>query len=273
VRPILLALLVIITLGGGARAQDASVQDRCAEAYEQSQRARNAGRLREAQQHAVQCGQDACSPILRGDCVSWARELAASIPSVVVEVRHADGSAPDALEASIDGQPVPRGELGRAIALDPGAHVFDFRDGAARVQVTLMVVEGAQRQSVRARFPGQKPLPVASVMSRRQRARVALMAVGAAGVAGFAGLAGAGYARERELEADCAPRCGRVRAAPIERLYLAADVSLGVGAVAAALALWAWLGDPARRERAASEPRLSLAALPGRTTLSWSARF
>ncbi len=273
-RPYLLAVLILVSCSGRALAQAASVQDHCAEAYEQSQRARNAGRLREAQHHAVECGQDACSPILRGDCVSWARELAASIPSVIFDVRHADGSAPHALEASIDGQPVPRDELGRSVALDPGAHVFDFRDGAARVQVSLTVVEGAQRQSVRARFPGQSPVPVASTSGRRQRVGLSLLGVGAAGLVGFAGLAGAGYARERDLETACAPRCARDRAEPIERLYLAGDISLGVGVVAAALGLWSWLADPARRERVALEPpRVALSAAPGQASFSWSARF
>jgi hypothetical protein len=272
VRTILLALLCLVTLGGRAHAEAPSVQDQCAEAYEQTQRARNAGRLREARQHAVQCGQDACSPILRGDCVGWARELAASIPSVIFDVRHADGSAPHALEASIDGKPVPRDELGRAVTLDPGAHVFELRDGTARVRVTLTVVEGAQRQSVHARFPAQMPVAVASETSRRQRTGQALLAVGAAGLAGFAGLAGAGYARERALDADCAPHCARARAEPIERLYLAADISLGVGVAAAAVGLWVWLRDPARRERAAV-PAVSLAAAPGAAALSWSTRF
>jgi hypothetical protein len=273
VRTTLLAVLILVSCSGGALAQATSVQDHCAEAYEQSQRARNAGRLREAQQKAVECGQDACSPILRGDCVTWARELAASIPSVIFDVRHADGSAPHALEVSIDGQPVPHSELGRSIALDPGAHVFDFRDGSARVQVSLPVVEGAQRQSVRARFPGHAPVPVAGGSNRRFRAGLALLGVGAAGLVGFAGLAGAGYARERELERGCAPRCARDRGEPIERLYLAGDISLGVGVAAAALGLWSWLGDPSRRERAALEPRPALSVAPGRATLGWSARF
>jgi hypothetical protein len=269
----LLAVLILAACSGRALAQATSVQDHCAEAYEQSQRARNAGRLREAQRHAVECGQDACSPILRGDCVSWARELAASIPSVVFDVRHADGSAPEALEASVDGQPLPHGELSRAVALDPGAHVFEFRDGNARVQVSLTVVEGAQRQSVRARFPGHDRVPVAGVGSRRLRAGLSLLGVGAAGLVGFAGLAGAGYARERDLETACAPRCARDRAEPIERLYLAADISLGVGVVAAALGLWAWLADPARREQAGLTTHPMLSAAPGRVTLSWPLRF
>jgi hypothetical protein len=265
-------LLFIFALGlaGRAVAQD-PVQDRCAEAYEQTQRAKNAGRLREAQQKAVLCGQDACSPILRGDCVTWARELAASIPSVVFDVRHADGSLPRALEASIDGQPVAREELGHAMALDPGQHVFAFRDGAARVEVALTVVEGAQRQGVRARFPAPSRLPVAHGTSRRQRTARALTGIGGAALIGFASLAGAGYKHERDLEDTCAPRCVRDRAEPIEHMYLAADVSLGVGVVAAALGLWSWLGDPGRGDR--TDVPLALSAAKGRATLAWSARF
>jgi hypothetical protein len=271
----LLALLSLVTLSmlGRALAQDA-VQDRCAEAYEQSQRARNAGHLLEAREKAVLCGQDACSPILRGDCVSWARELAASIPSVVFDVLHADGSAPRALEVRIDGQPLAPSELGRAVPLDPGEHAFEFRDGAARVEVTVAVVEGARHQSVRARFPAPELTPVGASPSRRRRAGQALIGVGGAGIAAFAAFAAAGYARERELEDQCAPSCARSKAEPIERLYHAADVSLGVGMAAVALGLWSFFGDPARRERASADTRqVLLSAAPGRAALSWSTAF
>src|SRR5688500_13879897 len=90
-----------------------STKERCAEAYERTQRARKEGKLLEASARAVFCGQDQCPAVLRGDCIAWAAELRVSLPTVVLDVRYQDETEIAELEVTVDGVRIRPEDVGR----------------------------------------------------------------------------------------------------------------------------------------------------------------
>jgi hypothetical protein len=86
--------------------------------------------------------------------------------------------------------------------------------------------------------------------------------IGVAGLAGYGLLTYWGLRDNRQLE-NCAPMCPESSVAHIKRLYLAANVSAGVGA--AALATWAYLvffASPGSDRASASQPALGFGVQP-----------
>jgi hypothetical protein len=78
------------------------------------------------------------------------------------------------------------------------------------------------------------------------------------GTLGIAGLGGAGlltyWGRKDNAElAQCAPNCSQESVDHIKKLYLAADVSLGVGAAALATSVIWFIASPSSKEKPASQ--------------------
>jgi hypothetical protein len=207
---------------------------RCAHAYEMSQRLKQDGKLQQAREQALVCAQTACPALLSGDCTSWLAELDGAIASVIIDVRDARGQAVPEARVSVDGVAADQLLDGRALPLDPGEWHFrvTLPDGR-QLERTLVVVEGKKSQYVRFDVPAP---PNAAAPARTSRHAPVLLygatALGIMGGVGFAYFGLQGRADERELEDSCAPRCSSSDMAALERTYLAADVSLGVGVVA-----------------------------------------
>ncbi len=78
------------------------------------------------------------------------------------------------------------------------------------------------------------------------------------GTLGIAGLGGAGLLtywgrKDNEQLARCAPDCSQGSVDHIKKLYLAADVSLGVGAAALATSVIWFIASPSSKEKPASQ--------------------
>lgn len=100
----------------------AAAEDTCANAFQATQELRKSGKLLEAREQAVSCGQGSCPEIIGKKCREWVPELDAIIPSVVVTVKDTGGKDSSTATLQIDGE--PHALDGRAIQLDPGQHVF-----------------------------------------------------------------------------------------------------------------------------------------------------
>jgi len=225
-----------------ARAQEApaasltDIKNQCADAYEATQRERAAGQLISAHRKSIFCAQSSCPEVLRGDCATWAGELANSIASVVIEARKPNGEPLTEVAVQVDGQPFDDHLDGRAQELDPGQHRFRFEaDGLASTERDFVVVEGQKAQRLRitvgaAPPPDTRPrgFPTASYV---------LAGAGLVGLSSFALFGLSGNAKKDELN-SCRPACAASLRAPIEHDYLAADFSLGVGLVSLGLATW-----------------------------------
>jgi hypothetical protein len=115
----------------------------CLSESEKGQRARSAGKLREARDHFVQCGSESCPALVRRDCAEWATELAQTLPSVVFGARDKKGRDLFDVTVSVDGDVVVQKLDGKGIPIDPGKHTFRFEaPGFAPVIEVALVKEG-----------------------------------------------------------------------------------------------------------------------------------
>lgn len=236
-----------------AQASDAE----CVDAHRTVQLARREHRLLEAQRAASVCAQSRCPNLIGADCRTWLPELESQAPSVVFDVVGSDGRPlSGALRIEVDGEPVDV-PPGQSFALDPGEHRFRLqRAEGPPLAVRAVVLEGRKAQPVRAVFPVDGvPAPAGS-----KGPPLVTYVLGGAGIAALGVAAGFGIdglSRKGALDdLGCRPGCDSSRVSAVERSFLVADVSLGIGLVltAAAAAFWIFRGAPAAPQSARTSP-------------------
>jgi hypothetical protein len=222
-----------------------AVKNRCADAYEATQRERAAGHLLAARTDGIFCAQASCPDVLREDCAKWAGELGASIPSLVVEARGPSGELLSDVRVQQDGAPFKDHLDGRSQEVDPGRHRFRFEAaGFVPSERELVVLEGHETQHLSVTLA---LLPKPALARRRvPAASYALAGVGVLGLASFAYFGLSGNQKKSELS-SCEPACARSLRAPIQRDYLVADVSLGVSLVSFGVSAWLALASASQR--------------------------
>jgi hypothetical protein len=217
------------------------------------QELRARGELRAARQDFRACTQEACPSEVRVDCTRWLSEVSAAIPTLVIDVRDADGR--DVTDASVlaDDQPVSGYLNGQEIELDPGQHKLRVQrpNGTHGEQdVVLHIGDQARRVAFTLPRPAPEraPAPPPSAPERRASPIVwVLGAVAAAGAVSFAAFGVAGYVQHRHLQDECGPSCDGSRVNAVRTAYVVSDVSLGVSLVTAGLAIYLYLTeDPSR---------------------------
>lgn len=252
---VVLALLCRAPLAsaqGSAETDVAATKLRCAQAYEESQSSRQQGKLLAAREQALICAQARCPPVLSGECTGWLGELERALGSVVVELRSERGESITAASLRVDGEELASSLDGRALVLDPGTHRLELHLPDGRVlQRSVVLGEGRKGEYVRFQLPrAAAPVKAPSARAGAGRSpalRWSALAVTAAGAVGFGYFAWQGRADEARLSDSCAPRCSTASVASVERLYLAADFSLGIGV--AALAAFSYLSLTRDQER------------------------
>jgi hypothetical protein len=103
--------------------------------------------------------------------------------------------------------------------------------------------------------PAPEPEPVAASSSSRGRSLVlplVLGGVGLAGIGGFATLTAWGR-KDNDLLGECSPNCPQSSVDHIRRLYIAADISLGVGIAALGTATYLFLTSKSSKENTAAQ--------------------
>lgn len=267
-------LAASLVVAPAARASDVKLE--CVEAHERGQVSRNAGGLLAARSRFTECARDACPTLVRQECAQWLVEVEASLPSVVIEAHDAQGH--DALDVRllVDGAVVRERLDGMPVSLDPGQHTLRLEMPGASppssVEQSLMLRAGEKQRRIaiefRAPAPPAPPLataPAPAAASARSTPALAwvLAGVAGAGAVSFAYFAIAGKALERNRASGCAPACTDAQVAPVRADYLLADLSLGAGAVAGALATWLFLHRSSASSSAASS-RVWVAAGPAK---------
>lgn len=135
-------LTISAAAGGVARAADPSTGE-CLAATESSLSLRHQHKLREARAKALVCSAPSCPTDIREECVRRVGELNVAIPTIVFDVRDADGGDLLAVKVSMDGQLLTDHLDGTAVAIDPGPHTFTFEAvGQPRVEKKLLIREG-----------------------------------------------------------------------------------------------------------------------------------
>jgi hypothetical protein len=250
-------------IGGSARAEVS--KDACLAAYEDAQLARRDGKLTRAMDHLRVCANAECSRPVRVDCVAWLGEVERSIPTVVFEAHTETGDVSD-VRVLVDDHALATRIDGKAIAVDPGPHVFRFElEGHAPIEQSVILLEGQKNRPLRATWTGPKdltapapatPAPATPEPGPRERpipARVYVLGgVGLAGLTAFGAFAIAGASKKAALKDSCAPFCTSSDVAPAKTAFALADVSLGVGIVALGTAMVLYFARPEGSPRASA---------------------
>jgi hypothetical protein len=259
---------VLLTLSATARADDRTA---CVDAYKQAQLRRKAGALLEAREQLLVCSRDVCPNVVKTDCVPWLGEVTRAIVTIVVEATDADGKALTDVRVSADGATLTTRLDGRPIEIDPGDRVLRFETpGAPPVEQRVSLIAGERERRLRVTLARrdlavpQALQPVASPPPAHvgpfSVPVVALGGVGVVGVTGFVAFGLIGNGEKSDLDQQmCKPNCPSSEVTTVERNYVIADVSLGVGVVSLAVAAVLFLTrSPTRKEA------VSFDALPAR---------
>jgi hypothetical protein len=160
--PALGLAVTVIATAGSARADD---RTDCLRAASKGQTLRDEHQLIEARAQFRVCARQVCPAVVRRDCATWLDAAERSLPTVVVSARDAGGTDLVDVTVRVDGAPLATRLDGRAVAMNPGPHVFHFQepDGTS-VHQTIVIDEGRQDQSVAVVFPG--PPAVAAEVPR-----------------------------------------------------------------------------------------------------------
>lgn len=222
-------------------AKDKDPKKQCVTAYEDAQALRNTGRLRAAREQDLLCSAPVCSKVLRKDCVTWAQELDASIPTVVFEVHDRDDKETSSVRVLVDDEPLLETLSGKAVEVDPGQHLFRYElAGAEPIEEHMVIREGEKNRKLSVSFfkpppPSETPTPTPTTPqpppSGSPVGPIVLGSVGVIGVGVFATLAILGTKRKGELESSCAPRCAHADVSSVRNELVAGDIALGVGVV------------------------------------------
>lgn len=300
----LLTLSVFLTGAAAPLSAYATDVQACLAASEKGQRARSAGKLREARDHFLVCGGEGCPGMVRRDCAQWQSEVIGMLPSVVFGAKDKQGRDMFDVSVSMDGEVLVKKLDGKSVAVDPGPHTFKFEAaGVAPLVERALVKEGEKSRVITVSFaeggtastdsvstphdPDRKP----STGGTEQRHTVwpwIVVGVGAAtmvaGVVIFAAAPDlpAGCNKDNQScskdptgkETDAAFKkrqetAGRADAQPIEGIVVAA---IGLGVVGAGL-LWHFLEPTSERSTALRFTPWASPATGGQAGASLGASF
>ncbi len=228
----MLALSVVWLLGA------APSIEQCVQDSEAGQVSRLQSKLRDARARFEACSQPACPAAVRSACTQWLSEVLDATPTVIVGARLSGGDVP-AARATLDGQPWLASLSGTPEALDPGEHVIGVEHEGARAEQRLVVNASEKDRLVVLTLVR----PPAAVVLPSPVVPAVLSGVAFVGAVLFAGLGSAGRgAQARLVTMPCAATmmCSPGSVDAVKRLYVAADVALAIGIVAAGFAAWRW---------------------------------
>ena len=221
-----------------AQASEASCQ-----AVEQTEAMRAEGQYRKARAVLLECVNAQCGGDVRRRCAATLQKLDSVTPSIVVRAEDPAGNDVQDVSVSLGDELLVTSLDGMAIPVDPGEHRFVFtRPGHDAVVQTLTIAQGEKFRAIDVLI-GSTPnlaLPPVSttttagaggISSERLVASGTLIGVGVIGVGSYAYLGLRARSGEEALS-RCRPNCSRGRVDSVERRYLLANVSLGVGVLA-----------------------------------------
>jgi len=225
-------LVPLLALGLVARSAsaDGPTKVECNARYEQGLSLRAHGKLQAARGALVTCASTSCPSQLREECARRAEEVNAQLPSVVFEVKDAEGADLSNVTIVMDGAPLTSKLDGSAITIDPGEHAFQLTvSGQPPVARTLLIREGDKGRRERvvigspppeapavpatpvlpaATRPAPEPAPAEAGGSRRH---VIAYVVGGAGIVGIgvgAAFGAAAFSQWSSAKSDCPTACG-----------------------------------------------------------------
>lgn len=132
----------------------------CLGASEKGQRARAAGRLREARDLFLVCGAEGCPAMVRRDCTQWQIEVVSMLPSVVFGAKDRAGRDLFDVTVTMDNEVLTRKLDGKSITVDPGPHTFKLEvAGQPPVIERALVKEGEKTRVIAVTIGAPSPEP------------------------------------------------------------------------------------------------------------------
>jgi hypothetical protein len=258
---------IVLFLAAPAAAAAAPPGDRaqrCVNDSYRGQEQRDRGAFVEARASFRACAVDECPAIVRKDCADWLAAVDVNVPTVVVGAKDAQGGDLFGVRIAVDGKAyAEEAASGRAIALDPGPHVFRFEHPPdAPIELRAVLHTGEHNRPIFATFAPPPPPAVAPAAPARVDSPAtpppkhvsgwayAIGGVSLAGLGVFAYLGATGLSEKNQLRATCGDTCSDAQVAPLKARYIGADASLGVGVVAGAIATWLFFHPSAERSTA-----------------------
>jgi hypothetical protein len=239
----------------------------CIAPYENAQELRQAQHLLRARQQLLVCTAPACPEIVHADCTKWLGEVIDAIPTVVFAASVGSENTFD-VSVAMDGAPLVTRLDGKPIEVDPGLHEFVFQhEGSPSLSRKIIVPARDKDQVISVAWPSpasakrglDSPPSSPETPSTTRPIPPLLFALGGVSLVGFGAFAGVGLWAEStksDLQSSCSPKCSQSAVNDLQMRLLTADISLGVGAAAAAGALVVFLTRPehstARRVGSAS---------------------
>ncbi|MBX3189176.1 MAG: hypothetical protein KF819_19290 [Labilithrix sp.] len=252
---VLAAFAAVALASGRAGAQDGAIgpdkpvdKAECIGHLDRAQSLQSARKFKDARASYLACTNPSCPELLREDCSRSLVDLDANTPTVVFSAR-ADGHDIADVRVLLDGEALSSALDGRAVALDPGAHVARFEAIGPRggnVEIRVVAREGEKNRPVTATFAGTQER---EAKPKTESGRVPVLPIILGGT-GLLALGGSFYVRLNadsdadEMRRTCAPACDPGMRDALSDKLVVANVALGVGLGAIALAAATWLFDP-----------------------------
>lgn len=262
------AIAAVVLLGTPAHAEPDARE--CIAASERGQEKRNEGSLIEAQKLFRSCAISSCPKLIRTDCANWFRELQATLPTVVLIARDANGHDLPDVQVELDGRVLAGSLDGRPIEVDPGSHLFRFVRGEVGDEQRVLIVAGEKNRQVVARLSADSSESEPSKVTDEPRAANHGSArsplpwiIGGVGVLAIGVGAYVGIDAKKDLDAletaPCAKQrtCSQSEVDSVRRRFLIADIAMGAGVVAVGVATWLFISND-ERSPVASRVRIDL---------------
>lgn len=212
----------------------------CVSSHEEAQVARLEERLGAAESALEDCALESCPQVIREDCRTWSREVAAAFPTLVVRARGISGDIAEA-KVFVDGVQTSALLDGVPLRVEPGRH---------SIRVELPSGESAEQSLVfstgePARFlefdlrPSEAPLEKAEPIVELEATRpVSWLSIGLGATALGATALAVGFgidatAQNNQALDTCAPHCSTETSERVNRSAAIADVSWAVAIVSA----------------------------------------
>lgn len=219
--------------------------EQCVAASTAAQREQKNGSYLAAKRQLQVCASPQCPAVVENDCTKWLAEVLSSMPSLVVVAR-VDGVDQRQARVLLDGHLWQAELSGRPEDIEPGAHELTVTVGTQTRLQRLLINVGEKNRLVVFDFSTtvqvEEPAP-ARISRGVPVLPLVLSGVAVAGVATFGVLGLTGRASlDALLKQECAATksCNPSQVADVQRRFLIADVSLGVGVVSALFAAWQW---------------------------------
>jgi hypothetical protein len=276
----------------------------CVLASQTGQEHVESGHLRDARESFSGCAKTACGA-LQKKCAAQVTQLDSAIASVAPVVTDESGAPITDVQVKVDGEAWARRLDGHVLLLDPGVHEFSFRtDAGLLASQKVMIVEGQRgplsfslssqekrlsasvarhgETSLRPAATDQQPAdkgdkPAAEGTSVEGAASgghwalptsafpYVLTGVGLASVGAGVLLTIWGNRDNDVAAAQCHGNCPASTADHIKTLYLASDISLGVGIASLGVATWIFAGSHSAEKESPSPAVTSFAVQPVRS--------